>query len=318
MQESACARAMLTSDGRLTVSAATADIGTGTYTIMTQLAADLLGLPVENVTFKLGDSALPEAPVEGGSFTAATIGSAVKAVCDQLRQSLFDVARKLPNSPFKDAVFSQVLFANGQIQLPRDTARGMTLTELMREAKLPLLEAEAKAEPDSNRRKHSCYAHSAIFAEVKIDEDFGTITVPRIVSAVAAGRILNPKTARSQIMGGIVWGIGMALEEESILDHNFGRFMNHNLADYHIPVNADVHDIEVLFVEEHDLFVNPIGVKGVGELGLVGVAAAIANAVYHATGKRVRTLPITLDKLIELPQRRSVRHAEPQLQPVVH
>jgi xanthine dehydrogenase YagR molybdenum-binding subunit len=314
MQESASAKAMLTSDGRLTVSAATADIGTGTYTIMTQLAADLLGLPVENVTFKLGDSALPEAPVEGGSFTASTVGSAVKAVCDQLSKSVFDVARKLPNSPFKDADFSQVLFANGQIQLPRETA--ITLTELMREAKLPLLEAEAKAEPDSNRRKHSCYAHSAVFAEVRIDEDFGTITVLRIVSAVAAGRILNPKTARSQIMGGIVWGIGMALEEESILDHNFGRFMNHNLADYHIPVNADIHDITVLFVDEHDSIVNPIGAKGVGELGLVGVAAAIANAVYHATGKRIRTLPITLDKLIERVPCRSAHRMESGLQPV--
>jgi xanthine dehydrogenase YagR molybdenum-binding subunit len=283
---------------------------------MTQLAADLLGLPVENVTFKLGDSALPEAPVEGGSFTASTVGSAVKAVCDQLRKSLFDVARKLPNSPLKNADFSQVLFANGQIQLPRET-RGITLTELTREAKLPFLEAEAKAEPDSNRRKHSCYGHSAVFAEVKVDEDFGTITVPRIVSAVAAGRILNPKTAHSQIMGGIVWGIGMALEEESILDHNFGRFMNHNLADYHIPVNADIHDITILFVDEHDLVVNPIGVKGVGELGLVGVAAAIANAVYHATGKRIRTLPITLDKLIEdrRPSVRVARHMEFQLQP---
>jgi xanthine dehydrogenase YagR molybdenum-binding subunit len=284
MQESASARAMLTSDGRLTVSAATADIGTGTYTIMTQLAAELLGLPIENVTFKLGDSALPEAPVEGGSFTASTIGSAVKAVCDELRKSLFDTARRLPNSPFKDVDFSGVLFSDSRLQfrrtkdLPGETIRGISIIELMRDAKLPVLEAQASAEPDSNRSKHSCYAHSAVFAEVRVDEDFGTITVPRIVSAVAAGRILNPKTARSQIMGGIVWGIGMALEEESVLDHNFGRFMTHNLADYHIPVNADIHDIDVLFVEEQDSIVNPIGVKGVGELGLVGVAAAIANA----------------------------------------
>jgi xanthine dehydrogenase YagR molybdenum-binding subunit len=341
MQESASAKAMLTSDARLTVSAATADIGTGTYTIMTQLAADLLGLPLENVSFKLGDSALPEAPVEGGSFTASTVGSAVKAVCDKLRNSLVEVARNLPNSPFKGLDSSDVLFSNGRIQpgrapTPRGEGRpalrsafdegggegnrrlrepvapGVSIIELMREAKLPVLEAEASAEPDSNRSKHSCYAHSAIFAEVKVDEDFGTITVPRIVSAVAAGRILNPKTARSQIMGGIVWGIGMALEEESILDHNFGRFMNHNFADYHIPVNADVHAIDVLFVEEHDSIVNPIGVKGVGELGLVGVAAAIANAVYHATGKRIRTLPITLDKILEQPRRSrttSIPHA---------
>ena len=137
-----------------------------------------------------------------------------------------------------------------------------------------------------------------MFAEVKVDEDLGTVHVTRVVSAVAGGRILNPKTARSQVLGGIVWGIGMALEEESVLDHTFGRFMNHNLADYHVPVNADVHDIEVIFVEEHDEVVNPLGAKGLGEIGVVGVAAAIANAVFHATGKRVRDLPITLDKLL--------------------
>jgi len=326
MQESASAKAVLTADGRLTVSSATADIGTGTYTIMTQLAAESLGLPIENVTFKLGDSALPEAPVEGGSFTASTVGSAVKAACDKLRKSLFEAACNLPNSPFDGANLSDVLFADGRIQfrrtehLPRDTTRGVPLTELMRNAGLSVLEAEVTSEPDSNRDKHSCYAHSAVFAEVKVDEDFGTITVPRIVSAVAAGRILNPKTARSQIMGGIVWGIGMALEEESILDNIFGRFMNHNLADYHIPVNADIHDITVLFVQEQDSVVNPIGVKGVGELGLVGVAAAIANAVYHATGKRIRSLPITLDKVMQ-DHHRSVRklpRIESRLQPAAH
>jgi xanthine dehydrogenase YagR molybdenum-binding subunit len=133
---------------------------------------------------------------------------------------------------------------------------------------------------------------------VKVDQELGIIEVSRVVSAVAGGRILNPKTARSQIMGGIVWGIGMALEEESVIDHKFGRFMNHSLAEYHVPVNADVHDIEVIFVEEHDSIVNPLGVKGLGELGIIGTGAAIANAVFHATGKRVRDLPITLDTLL--------------------
>jgi xanthine dehydrogenase YagR molybdenum-binding subunit len=133
---------------------------------------------------------------------------------------------------------------------------------------------------------------------VKVDQDLGVIRVTRVVSAVAAGRILNPKTARSQIMGAIIWGIGMALEEESVMDQNFGRFINHNLAEYHVPVNADVHQIDVIFVEENDSIVNPLGVKGLGEIGIVGVAAAIANAVFHATGKRVRDLPITLDKLL--------------------
>src|SRR4029453_1135325 len=131
---------------------------------------------------------------------------------------------------------------------------------------------------------YASYSHSAVFAEVKVDHDLGTIHVTRVVSAVAAGRILNPKTARSQVLGGVVWGLGMALEEESVLDHAFGRFMTRNLADYHVPVNADVHDIEVIFVEEHDPIVNPLGVKGLGEIGIVGTPAAIANAVFHATG----------------------------------
>ena len=137
-----------------------------------------------------------------------------------------------------------------------------------------------------------------MFAEVKVDEELGTVKVTRVVSAVAGGRVLNPKTARSQILGAIVFGIGMALQEDSVMDHAIGRFMTHNLADYHFPVHADVHDIDVIFVDEHDPLINPLGVKGLGEIGIVGVAAAIANAVYHATGKRVRDLPITLDKLL--------------------
>lgn len=148
------------------------------------------------------------------------------------------------------------------------------------------------------QRKYAFNPHSAVFVEAKVDENLGTVQISRVVSAVAAGRILNPKTARSQILGGVVWGIGMALQEDSVLDHQFGRFINHDLAGYHVPVHADMPEIEVLFVEEHDTVVNPLGVKGVGEIGLVGVAAAIANAVYHATGKRVRDLPITMDKLL--------------------
>ena len=147
---------------------------------------------------------------------------------------------------------------------------------------------------DDGARSHN--AHSAVFAEVKVDEQLGVIRVTRVVSAVAAGRILNTKTASSQILGSVVWGIGMALQEETLIDHRFGRVVNANIAEYHVPVNADVHDIKVIFVDESDDS-NPLGVKGLGEIGIVGVASAIANAVYHATGKRVRDLPITLDKL---------------------
>ena len=147
-------------------------------------------------------------------------------------------------------------------------------------------------------KSHSSYTHAAVFAEVRIDEELGQLRVTRIVNAVAAGRILNPKTARSQIIGGVVWGIGMALHEETLTDHNIGRIMNHSLAEYHVPANADIHDIEVIFVEEHDDKTSPIGVKGLGEIGIVGTAAAIANAVHHATGKRIRSLPITIDKIL--------------------
>jgi xanthine dehydrogenase YagR molybdenum-binding subunit len=289
----------LTADGKLSVSSATADIGTGTYTIMTQIAAETLGLPFENVTFGLGDSSLPEAPVEGGSFTAATVGSAVKAVCDQVREQLFKLAQKVDNSPLAGARLEEVTFSDGRIRLNGDASNSVSITDAMRHGGVSRIEEEADSAPDPQKHaRFSRKTHSAVFAEVKVDQDLGLIRVSRVVSAVAAGRILNPKTARSQIMGAIIWGIGMALEEESVMDQNFGRFINHNLAEYHVPVNADVHEIDVIFVEEKDSFVNPLGIKGLGEIGIVGVAAAIANAVFHATGKRVRDLPITLDKLL--------------------
>jgi xanthine dehydrogenase YagR molybdenum-binding subunit len=298
-QRKASAKAVLTIDGKLEVSSATTDIGTGTYTIMTQIAADALGLPIGDVTFNLGDSSLPEAPVEGGSWTAATVGSAVKAVCDKLREKLFNLAVKMDKSPLAGAKLEDVTFADGQIRLSRDPSQAVSIIEVMRSGKVKSIEEEATAAPDTSMRdQYSRHSHSAIFAEALVDEDLGVIRVPRVVTAVASGRILNPKTARSQVLGAVVWGIGMALEEESVVDQNFGRIMTHNLADYHVPVNADVRDIDVIFVEEHDSIVNPLGVKGLGEIGLVGVAAAIANAVFHATGKRVRSLPITLDKLL--------------------
>jgi len=293
----AAANAMLTADGKLTVSSATADIGTGPSTIMTQIAAETLGLPMEDVTFTLGDSSLSKAPVEGGSFTASTVGSAVKAVCQEGCGQLFQLARTSDDSPLADAERADVTCTGGHIRLNRDSSRAVSLTAVLRQGTRDTLEAATSAGPSPTRAHDSSSSHSAVFAEVNVDQDLGTIQVTRVVSAVAGGRILNPKTARSQVLGGIVWGIGMALEEESVLDHAFGRFVNPNLAESHVPVNADVHDIEVLFVEEHDEVVNPLGAKGLGEPGVVGVAAAVANAVFHATGTRVRDLPITLNTL---------------------
>ena len=297
MQMPASAKAALTANGNVEIASATADIGPGTYTWMTQLAAEMLGVPIENVTAKLGDSALPDAPVEGGSFTVSSVGSAIHAACRAVQKELLGLAQKMARSPLAGAKLDDVVFAEGKIRHRDDESREVSVADAMRAGKADRIEKEASAVPNE-RSKYSHSTHSAVFVEVKVDEQLGVIRVTRVVSAVAAGRILNPKLASSQILGAVVGGIGMALHEETVTDHRFGRFMSHNLADYHVPVNADVHAIDVIFVEEKDDEINPLGVKGVGEIGIVGVAAAVANAVYHATGKRVRDLPITLDKLM--------------------
>ena len=208
-------------------------------------------------------------------------------------------AKSAGNSPLAKAGLEDVTFANGRIEVTADPARYVTFEEAMAAGGVDKVEAEETASPSKlEQLRFTGYTHSAVFVEVRVDEDLGAVRVTRVVDAVAAGRILNPKTARSQIIGGVVWGISMALEEETMPDHNLGRFMNHNLAEYHVAVNADIRDIDVIFVDEHDDKVSPIGVKGLGEIGIVGTAAAISNAIYHATGKRIRELPITIDKLL--------------------
>ena len=294
----ASASCVLTADGRMTVSSATADIGTGTYTIMTHIAAESAGVPIERVTFELGDSSLPRAPVEGDSFTAGSVGAAVKAACEKMRDQLVVLAKQTNTSPLDNAAPADVVFADGSIRLKSDGSRSVSMVDILRQANVDSVRGDAFVTPPEKRQQYECFLHSAVFAEVHVDENLGTIQVMRVVNAVAGGRILNPITARSQILGGVVWGIGMALEEESVIDQKFGRIMNHSFAEYHVPVNADIHDIEVIFVHEDDDVVNTLGAKGIGEIGVVGIAAAIANAVYHATGRRVRDLPITLDKLL--------------------
>jgi xanthine dehydrogenase YagR molybdenum-binding subunit len=296
LQEKTSARIILIANGHAEVSCATADIGTGTYTIMAQVAADMLGLPIDNVSVKLGDSSLPSSPVEGGSWMAASVSHAIKNAADAVRKDLLALAKKIPDSPLNGVKLDDVMLADGKIVSRRDSSRAMSIADAMRHGDVDRIEREKPTSFEKDD-KHARNTHSAVFAEVKIDEQLGVIRVTRVVSAIAAGRILNPKTAHNQIMGGMIWGIGMALHEETLLDHRFGRIMNANYGEYHVPVNADVHDIKVIFVDEPDDIINPLGIKGVGEIGLVGVAAAIANAVYHATGKRVRDLPITLDKL---------------------
>lgn len=289
-------RIALTSNGHAQVSCATSDIGTGTYTIMAQVAADALGLPLDSIDIRLGDSTLPQSPVEGGSWIAASVSNAIINTGNAVRVELLRLAQKAPNSPLAGANPDDVVLKDGTIASKKDANRSVSIADAMRHGGVEHIEQEKTME-FMDDGKHAHNTHSAIFAEVRVDEQLGVIRVPRIVSAVAAGRILNPKTARSQVMGGAIWGMGVALHEETLIDHKFGRIMNANIAEYHVPVNADVHDIDVIFVDERDDIVNPMGIKGLGEIGIVGVAAAIANAVYHATGKRVRDLPITLDKL---------------------
>ena len=299
------ARATLSANGHLEVATATSDIGTGTYTVMTLVAADTLGLPPDQITAKLGDSDLPHSPVEGGSWAAASAGAAVQVACQAVGKQLLKAAASMPGAPLGGASMDEVEFTGGRIVLRADPSVGVGITEAMRAADLPSIEAEETASAGlsgmiSQMRK-SRHNHSAVFVEVKVDEELGVVRVTRVVSAVAAGRIINPKTARSQILGGVVMGIGMAMHEESMLDNRLGRFMNHNLAEYHIPAHADIDDIEVIFVDEPDPEVTPLGVKGLGEIGIVGTAGAVANAIFHATGKRVRSLPITIDKLLNEP-----------------
>jgi xanthine dehydrogenase YagR molybdenum-binding subunit len=295
LQMETAARIVLTENGHAEVACAFSDIGTGTYTIMAQVTADMLGLPLDNVTVKLADSTLPQAPVEGGSWTAASVSHAITKTAAEVRKELLRLAKKMPNSPLAAAKLEDTALVDGKIVSKKDGG-AVLLADAMRHGHIDRIARESTNTFDDSD-SHARNTHSAIFAEVKVDEELGVIRVTCVVNAVAAGRILNTKTAHSQIMGSVVWGIGMALHEETLVDHNFGRVMNANIAEYHVPVNADVHDIQVIFVEEPDDIVNPLGIKGVGEIGIVGVAAAIANAVYHATGKRVRDLPITLDKL---------------------
>jgi xanthine dehydrogenase YagR molybdenum-binding subunit len=288
-------RIALTANGHAEVACATSDIGTGTYTIMAQVAADMLGLPIENISIKLGDSSLPQSPVEGGSWIATSVSNGIVTTAGAIRDELLRMAKQVSNSPLADAVPSDVTLTDGNLVSKHDASRSVTIADAMRHGAVERIEQEKTTSPNGDDSKAN-NTHAAHFIEVKVDEQLGVVRVTRAVSAIAAGRILNTKTGGSQISGAVVWGIGMALNEETHIDHRLGRIMNANLAEYAVPVHADIHDIKVIFVDEKDDS-NPLGLKGLGEIGIVGVAGAVANAVYHATGKRIRELPITLDKL---------------------
>jgi xanthine dehydrogenase YagR molybdenum-binding subunit len=296
-RQAASARARMTADGRISVQSGTQDLGTGTYTVMTQLAADALGFPMEQVTFELGDSDMPEAPVSGGSQSVASVAPAVQGAAMALREKLVALAVADGCSVVRGVAPEQIVIEDGLIGSRSGTRREAVAAILARAGKREII-ADATARPGAEKKQFSMHSFGAVFTEVHVDRDLGEIRVPRVVARYSIGRLMNGKTGRSQLMGGIVWGIGMALMEESLLDGHSGRIVNANLADYHVPTNSDIGEIDVGVVAEDDPHINALGARGIGEIGITGVAAAIANAVYHAVGVRVRELPITLDKLL--------------------
>jgi xanthine dehydrogenase YagR molybdenum-binding subunit len=272
-RQPASALARLTGDGTIVVRAATHEFGTGTYTSMSQIAADALGVPVERIRFELGDTDYPENPISAGSMTAASTGPAVHAAALALGEEIKSRGGRAADLESCRAVVAK----NGGD-----------------------IDARAGARPGEEQRTYSMHSFGAVFAEARVDPDLGEIRVPRIVAAYGVGRVLNEKLARSQLAGGIVYGLSMALHEHTAIDPRTGRYLNADLSEYLVPVNRDVADIDVLLVDERDAHVDPIGVKGIGEIGTTGVAAAVANAVHHATGVRIRDLPLTLDKVLQL------------------
>jgi xanthine dehydrogenase YagR molybdenum-binding subunit len=294
----ATARITLRVDGTAHVTSATSDIGPGTYTVMTMIAAEYLGLRPEQVSFELGDTQFPRAPSQGGSRTTASVGSAVHGAALAIGARLLSLANREANSPLQGAAASDVEMLDGRLRPKSDPSRFVRVSEVMRRNGLTEITETFEWRPSNEREKYATLAHGAQFIEVKVDPDLGTVRVTRAIEVTACGKIINPKASHSQEIGGVVWGIGMALQEATEIDHRYGRIMNPNLQHYHVPVNADVHEVETMFVEEDDTVVNPLGVKGMGELGMVGIPAAIANAVFHATGRRIRELPITPDKLL--------------------
>ena len=297
-QSPAAATARIRADGHALVQTGSQDIGTGTYTILSQIAADALGIEVARVRVEIGDTRLPEAPLSAGSRTASSVGSAVRGACDRAREAVVSLAVADVRSPLHGLAPEDVEVAAGELHEKAAPGRRDSYGAILaRAGKMEVaVRYDAKEKPE--RKERSLHSFGAHFVEVRVDADLGEVRVSRVVGAFACGKILNAKTARSQLIGGIVWGIGMALFEDTVRDAGTGRVVTRDLADYHVPVCLDVPAIDVLTVDEIDPYVNEIGAKGIGEIGNTGSAAAVANAVYHATGTRVRDLPITLDKLL--------------------
>jgi CO/xanthine dehydrogenase Mo-binding subunit len=292
------ARVSIRRDGSAHVRSAATDLGTGTYTIATQVAAELLGLEIDQVHVEIGDSDLPFAPYSGGSGMATSLSGAIHDAVGKLVRAFLDLVADDESSPLRGRSPDDVTTTKGGIHVIDAPSVGETYVDMLARHGLPELTADGERNPRANGASPPpSGSFAAWFAEVRVDADLGLLRVARIVSAVDAGRILNEKLARSQVIGGAVMAIGMTMLEETVFDPETGRIANATFGDYLIPANADVTDVDVAFVGTPDT-VRPLGIKGIGEIGVVGVTAAIANAVYHATGRRIRSLPITVEKLL--------------------
>jgi xanthine dehydrogenase YagR molybdenum-binding subunit len=292
------ARATLRRDGSALVEAGMHDLGTGTYTVMRQVASDALGLAPEKVTVRLGDTRLPASHAAIGSATMANAGAAVMLAAKALRDNAIELSLRGKDARFAGASRDDIVISNGRISLANKSA-SITYAELLARNEISELVGDGNYDPveEANGSK-AVFSFSAVFAEVRVDPDLGLVRLNRFVGVYDAGRIVNPKTARSQAIGGIIWGVGQALLEQSEMDPTTGRYLSRNYSGYLVPTNADIPNLDVLFAGDFDEEASPLGAKGLGELTAVSVAPAIANAVYHATGKRVRELPITVEKLL--------------------
>jgi xanthine dehydrogenase YagR molybdenum-binding subunit len=288
--------ARIYANGSLLLQSAVSDGGPGTATAMVQIASEIMGINAEKIKFELGNSSYPMGPTQGGSTTTSTLGSAVHDACAALRKKLVELCTEVPG--LKTAAAGDVIFKEGGFTLASSPSVKISYADILKQQNLPQLEVTEESKSGEERQRYSMYSFSVHFTIVHVHPATGVVKVKRVVSVTDAGRIVSLKTAESQVIGGVIGGMGMALMEEAVMDHRYGRYVNNNFADYHIPVHADMPQIEPIFINKKDPYINPMGTKGLGEISMVGFAPALVNAVYHATGKRIRELPITPDKLL--------------------